>query len=205
VRVLESARQMIEEHGAVPTMSALARAVGISRQALYLHFPDRARLMLALVEHMDDDARFQAGVASVFDAADGAAAVRAWAALEAWRNPEIALGARALDSTRRTDPAASAAWADRTANRMRGAALVVERLRDEGRLDPTWTITEAAALLWELTSFRVWDDLVNDAGLTPARYIEVISAAALNAMGAPVAPPTRVPKRSKQANPARIG
>ena len=40
-RILDTAREIIEKQGTVPTMSALARAVGISRQALYLHFPDR--------------------------------------------------------------------------------------------------------------------------------------------------------------------
>ena len=42
----------------------------------------------------------------------------------------------------------------------------------------------------ELTSFHVWDDLVNDARIAPDRYVEIITAAALNALGAPVAPPT---------------
>ena len=50
-RILDAAREITEKHGAAPTMSALARAVGISRQALYLHFPDRAQLLLALVAH----------------------------------------------------------------------------------------------------------------------------------------------------------
>jgi AcrR family transcriptional regulator len=186
VRVLNLAREITETQGAAPTMSALARAAGISRQAVYLHFPDRAQLLLALVVHVDDNEQFQVGAAAVFQAADGAASIRAWANLEAWRNPKIAAAARALDGTRHTDPAASAAWADRTGNRMRAAIFIAERLRAEGRLDRTWTTTEAAALLWELTSFRVWDDLVNDAQLAPDRYIEIITAAALSALGAPV-------------------
>jgi AcrR family transcriptional regulator len=185
-RILGAAREITEQQGAVPTMSALARAVGISRQALYLHFPDRAALMLALVAHVDDDEQFQAGVTAVFAAADAAASIRAWAHLEARRNPKIAAAARALDGTRHADPAASAAWADRTGNRMRGAISIIERLRAQGRLDPAWTTTEAAALLWELTSFRVWDDLVNDAQLAPGRYVEIITATALNALGGPV-------------------
>jgi hypothetical protein len=60
--------------------------------------------------------------------------------------------------------------------------------RAEGRLDPAWTTTEAAALLWELASFHVWDDLVNDAQITPDRYVEIITAAALSALSAPGLP-----------------
>ncbi len=157
-------------------MSALARAVGISRQALYLHFPDRAQLLLALVAHVDDAEQLQVGRAAVQQASDAAGAIRAFAHMQAWRNPKIAAVARALDDTRNADPAASAAWADRMACRMRGAVSIIERLRAEGRLDPAWTPAEAAALLWELTSFRVWDDLVNDARIEPDRYVEITAA-----------------------------
>jgi AcrR family transcriptional regulator len=187
-RILDTAREITEQQGGVPTMSALARAVGISRQALYLHFPDRAQLMLALVAHIDEDEQFQAAVLSVLKAADASGSIRAWARVEAWRNPQIVAAARAVDGTRHTDPAAAAGWTDRTGNRMRGAIFIAERLRAEGRLDPTWTTTEAAALLWELTSFRVWDDLVNDAHIAPDRYVEIITAAALSTLSAPVTP-----------------
>ena len=189
-RILDTAREITEKQGAAPTMSALARAVGISRQALYLHFPDRARLLLALVERVDDQEQLQAGRAAVEQAADAAGAIRAFAGMQALRNPKIAAAARALDGTRHTDRAAAAAWADRTGNRMRGAIFITERLHAEGRLHPTWDATEAATLLWELTSFHVWDDLVNDARIAPDRYVEIITAGALSALGAPIAPPT---------------
>jgi hypothetical protein len=99
--------------------------------------------------------------------------------MQAWRNPKIAPLARALDQARHADQAASAAWRDRTGNRMRGAAAIITRLREEGRLHPSWTAGEAAALLWELTSFRIWDDLVNESGLAPDRYAEIVTTVAL--------------------------
>jgi AcrR family transcriptional regulator len=185
-RILGTARELTEKQGTAPTMSALARAVGISRQALYLHFPDRATLLLALVAHIDEKEQLQDGIAAVRQAPDAAGSIRAWAHMQAWHNPKIAALARDLDDSRHTDPAASAAWADRTGNRMRGAISIIERLRAEGRLDPTWTTTEAAALLWELTSFHVWDDLVNDAQIAPDRYIEIITTAALSTLGTPM-------------------
>jgi hypothetical protein len=66
------------------------------------------------------------------------------------------------------------------------ATSIIERLREEGRLDPSWTTAEAAALLWELNSFHVWDDLVNDARIAPDRYVEIITATALSALGASI-------------------
>jgi hypothetical protein len=53
----------------------------------------------------------------------------ATASVAAGRNPTIAAAARALDGTRRNDPAASAASADRTGHRMRGAIIIAERQR----------------------------------------------------------------------------
>jgi len=185
-RILSAARELIEQDGGAPNMSELARAVGISRQALYLHFPDRASLLLALAAHVDEHEDLQAGIAAVQAAPDAAGQIRAWTQMQAWRNPKIAPLARALDQARHTDQAASAAWRDRTGNRMRGAAAIITRLRQEGRLHPSWKTGEAATLLWELTSFRVWDDLVNESGLAPDRYAEIVTAAALAALASPL-------------------
>jgi hypothetical protein len=74
---------------------------------------------------------------------------------------------------------------------MRGAVAITTRLREEGRLHPSWDTKEAATLLWELTSFRVWDDLVNESGLKPDRYAEIITTAALAALASPVSDQAR--------------
>ena len=186
-RILGAARELIErDDGGAPNMSELARAVGVSRQALYLHFPDRASLLLALVERVDDDEELQAGIDRVEAAPDAPGQIRAWTQMQAWRNPRIASFARALDQARHTDPAVSKAWRDRTENRTRGAVAIVNRLREEGRLDSSWEPGEAAALLAELTSFRVWDDLVNESRLAPDRYVQIVTGAALAALSGPV-------------------
>lgn len=180
------ARELTEKQGAFPSMSALARAVGISRQALYLHFADRTELLLAYVAYHDDREQLAAGLATVRGAPDAAGRIRAWAHMQTWHNPRIATVARVLDATRRDDQAAAAAWDDRSADRLRDATAIVERLRAEGRLHPSWTDDEAAVLVRELTSFHVWDDLVNDARIAPDRYVEIITAAALSTLGAPI-------------------
>jgi AcrR family transcriptional regulator len=186
-RILDTARGLVEARpDAVPSMSEVARATGISRQALYLHFPDRSALLLALVEHVDDRESLEAGIAAVEAAADGPAQARAWVAMQARRNPSIASLARALDQSRHTDDPATAAWRDRTDNRRRGATAIVQRLRREGRVHRSWTTAEAATLVWEFVSFRVWDDLVNEAGLTPERYVEIVTTAVLATLAAPV-------------------
>lgn len=186
-RILDAARELIEAAGGgLPSMSELARVVGVSRQALYLHFPDRATLLLALVAHVDERENLHAAVTAVEGVPGAAGQIRAWARMQSWRNPRIAPFARALDQARHSDQAVAAAWRDRTDNRMRGAVAIITRLRAEGGLHPSWQTQEASALLWELTSFRVWDDLVNESGLSPDRYAEIVTAAALAALAGPV-------------------
>ena len=191
-RILDNALGLIESTpDAVPSMSAIARATGISRQALYLHFPERSSLLLALVEHVDEREDLQAEVAKVLGAPDGPAQVRAWAEMQARRNPRIAPLARALDQSRHADDPAATAWRDRTRNRLGAATGIVQRLRGDGHVQRSWTNDEAAALMWELLSFRVWDDLVGEAGLPPDRYVEIVTAAVLAALAAPVRRGTR--------------
>jgi AcrR family transcriptional regulator len=194
-RILEEARGLVETSAEEPlNMSAIASRVGISRQALYLHFPDRAALLLALVEYTDDQESLAAGLTKVNRAPTGAEALRAFLEMQASRNPKIAPLARALHTARHRDPASAAAWRDRMAERLRGTTAIAVRLREERCLHPSWSIPEAAILLRELTSFRLWDDLVNDAGVKPDRYVELMLHTALRALQAP-APGSRSPNR----------
>lgn len=194
VRILDTAVGLVEAQPAtVPSMSEVARATGISRQALYLHFPDRSALLLALVEHVDARENLAGEIAVVQAAATGAAEVRAWIEMQARRNPRIAVLARALDQSRHEDDSTTVAWRDRTANRMRAATAIVQRLRREGGVHRSWITGEAATILWELASFRVWDDLVNEAGIAPERYVEMTTAAALATLAAPVRRAPRAP------------
>ena len=69
---------------------------------------------------------------------------------------------------------------------MRGARAIEAQLRSEGRVHDDWSPAEAAAILWELMSFRVWDDLVTDAGLEPARYADIVTSTVLAALASPL-------------------
>ena len=46
-RILEATRKLLESGDKNVRMSDIAKAVGISRQALYLHYPNRADLLIA--------------------------------------------------------------------------------------------------------------------------------------------------------------
>ena len=54
-RILDVALALImKRKGADVSMATIARAARVSRQAMYLHFADRADLILALVRHADE-------------------------------------------------------------------------------------------------------------------------------------------------------
>ena len=52
-RILDVTQQLIAARGSNLTLSEVADAAAVSRQALYLHFGDRTGLLVALVNHMD--------------------------------------------------------------------------------------------------------------------------------------------------------
>jgi AcrR family transcriptional regulator len=52
-RILDTTWKLLEARDKNTRMSDIAKAVGISRQALYLHFPTRAALLIATTRHVD--------------------------------------------------------------------------------------------------------------------------------------------------------
>jgi len=174
-RIVDVALQLLEKRGGADvTMGEIARAAGLSRQAVYLHFADRADLLLAVVRYSDEKRGLEAEIAKIVEAPDGLAALREVASLEARTNPSIWAVARALDAVRRVDPAAERSWQDRLEHRLQGCRAIVDRLRREGLLRPGLAAAAAADLLWTVTSLRTWEDLVLQRAWTAEQYEERI-------------------------------
>jgi len=175
-RILNAALALIKQRGdANVTMADIAKATKISRQAVYLHFTDRADLMVALVRYADEKRGLATEIQKIADAPNGAAALREMAALQARMNPTIWAAARAVDAVRRTDPAAERSWQDRLQHRLDGARQVIARLQTDGNLRPGLDSKSAADLLWTITSLRTWEDLVLQRGWTAVQYKELIT------------------------------
>ena len=179
-RILESALRVVSERGeAAVSMAEIAEAAAVSRQAVYLHFADRAALMIALAQYADERRGLEDEVHKIREAPTALAAVREMVALQARMNPSIWAVARAFDAIRRNDEAAERAWQDRLAYRLEGCREIVGRIKNEGKLRPCLDASDAADLLWSITSLRVWEDLVLLRGWSARQYQKRITALAL--------------------------
>jgi AcrR family transcriptional regulator len=178
-RILDAAWTLLEEKaGSGVRMSDIARQAGISRQAVYLHFPTRAELLVAVTRHIDrvkdTDKRLEASR----NAAGGIERLDAF--IDAWGNyiPEIHGVARALIAMKDTDEAAAAAWDDRMQAVRHGCEAAVQALDEDGLLRPENSLRQSIDILWTLLSVANWEQLTGACGWTQAQYIDAMKSLA---------------------------
>lgn len=176
-RILRAARELLDQTpGADVSMGQVAKRAGVSRQALYLHFADRASLFLAVSRAADSQARTAERQRRIDEAPTARAALREAIAVQALIKGQLRGVATTMDALRRTDPAADAAWKEREHARLHRCEQVAKRLLVEGELSPSFDAETAARLLWATTSQRVWEDLVVDQGWSTGQYREHLTA-----------------------------
>ncbi len=175
-RIINSALKLIEQDRKGPvSMVAIAKAAGLSRQALYLTFADKADLYLALVRRVDELRGAAAENEKIRAVQDGEGALNALIESQARLLPALQSIANAMDVLRRHDPDADKAWQDRLDARMALCEPIAQKLFDEGRLRSGLSLRKAADMIWILSSFRTWDDLVNGRGWSAEDYVEHIT------------------------------
>lgn len=159
-RILNAALALVRSGIAGVSMVQIAKAAGVSRQALYLHFSDRADLYVAMVRHVDAQRGLTAALERIEQAPTGKAALSEAVAMQAKMNPDLYPVAATLDAWRRQDSALQRAWDDRLESRLDAARAIAGRLKQEGALRPELDADSAADLIWTLLSLRIWEDLV---------------------------------------------
>jgi AcrR family transcriptional regulator len=182
-RIFDAARQLIVVRGeAVTTMAEIAKKAKISRQALYLHFADRAALLDALVDHVDERRDLAGEIQKILDAPCGRDAIHRLVHLQATHNAGIWPVALAFEAIRRTDPAAQRSWQQRQTKRISTCRAIVDRLRHEGDLRAELSVAVATDLLYVMTSLRTWEDLVLGRGWTADIYEERVTGLLIEAL-----------------------
>jgi len=189
-RILRSAWKLLEADGGQGVrMADIAKEAGISRQAVYLHFPKRSELLIATTRFIDETLDIDTRLAASRGAASGTARLDAF--IQAWGNyiPEIHGIAKALLAMKDTDAAADAAWSDRMQAVRQGCEAAVQALKADGALAPEYAPKQATDILWTLLSVRNWEQLTQECGWSQKRYIETTQMVArrvlLDGAGAP--------------------
>ncbi len=171
-RILDTAWALTRERGVhTVTVADIAAASGVSRQLVYHHFDSRAGLLVAMARHHDAAVGFRRRVA---DARSLPPVEALEALLRLWCDyiPDILPVARALEAAVITGDEGGAAWRDRMADIDAAFRLAVERVADEGRLAPGWTVATAADWISARNHISTWQHLVVEAGWSPSDYVE---------------------------------
>lgn len=174
---------MLEEGGGSGVrMSDIAKMAKVSRQAVYLHFPGRAELLVATTRYLDEVHDIQSKLTASRQAPTGALRLAAWT--DFWGNyiPIIYGTAKALLEMRETDEAAKLAWAGRMDAMREGCAAAIAAIKADGVLAPVYTEKEAVDLLWTLLSVRTWEHLRLDCGWPQDAYMTHIKRIAANSL-----------------------
>jgi AcrR family transcriptional regulator len=171
-QILEAARGMFEEHGYYGAgLGAVAKEAGVSRQAIYLHFPSKAELLTDLHLHI-----FATDVLPVverhpitaemtaLDALDTMIAVDVEVVSKVWRIHE------ALTTARRQHPEVEETLRPREDDRYGELLDRARRLKKEGDLPPGMRPGALADMLWGLVSVGTYTSLVNERGWSLDRY-----------------------------------
>ena len=152
-------------------MQDIARAAGISRQAVYFHFKSRAELLIATTHYVDEIRDVDERIRCWEAATTGVEQLEAW--VEMWGNyiPEIYGVGKALLAVRETDEAADLAWRDRMGAVRSKCLDTVMALERDGMLAPGLTRDEAVDLLSTLLSVRSWEHLTQECGWSNGQYV----------------------------------
>ncbi len=172
-RILEKTWHLMEKRrGQGVKISDIARAAGVSRQAVYLHFGSRAELLVATVRYVDEVKNINERLKDTSTTANALQVLENY--VEFWGNyiPEIYGLAKALLAVRDTDKGAAAAWDDRMEVLHKGWRSVIECLMREEILSPEWEPDQAADAAWAITSVTVWENLTVERGWSTNEYID---------------------------------
>ena len=184
-RILEATWKLLNGADEPTRMSDVAREAGVSRQAVYLHFPSRADLLVATTRYIDEVEDVGGQMGAVFTHGTGRDQLEAF--VQTWGNyiPIVHGGAKRLLAIKDTDSDAEAAWQDRMTGLYNVCSSVIDALAGDGQLAEGLTSTEATDLMWSIVSVRQWENLTIDRGMTHERYLELTHLTLLRTLVAP--------------------
>ncbi|MEZ4462425.1 MAG: TetR family transcriptional regulator [bacterium] len=158
------------------SLSDVAKAAGVSRQAVYLHFGSRAGLLLALAQFVEDKLDIDGKLDATIEASSPLSRARRFISLTtrfAGETHEVAL---VLERERDRDPEVAAAFEERTQRRLALLQDIFFHLELDGMLSPLWTVDQAADAIWAFGSPTVYELLVVARKWPPAEFERYVLA-----------------------------
>jgi AcrR family transcriptional regulator len=180
LRILDASVRMLEEHGGLGVrMSDIAKATGLSRQALYLHFSSRADLLEATTQHVDQALDLDRRLAPSRTAQNGQERMALY--IEFWGKyiPDIYAVSKALMVAQETDEAAAKAWKDRMEAMRDGCRAAIKALHADGDLKKEWSQKQATDVLWTMLLVPAWENLVMECGWSNQQYVKWMKTIAI--------------------------
>lgn len=188
-RILETTWALIAAEGAaVATLVRVAREAGVSRQAVYLFFGNRAGLLDQALRWHDETSGIRTDLrrAAIRRPTREAlvAVVDVWFAYL----PRIEPVARPMEAAAAAaDPDAACAWENRLEAIRSLHRAVLRRIAREGDLVPGWLPDDAADFAYALTHPGTWRRLVIESGWSHDRAVASISTALSTTLLTPAA------------------
>ncbi|MEH6404416.1 MAG: TetR/AcrR family transcriptional regulator [Sneathiella sp.] len=172
--ILDKAWDLVAQGGAGVSMADIAKAVGITRQSIYIHFRSRGGLLDALVKRADERENIIENLERAIETV--LPRERLDKCLTVWFEfvPLIHPVATDLIALRKHDPDAAFAWNDRMKDLHGLFRQLTDSLARDEQLSSLWSAEEAADYLWVSVSVQSWDLLVGDRGWSHARASAII-------------------------------
>jgi len=171
-RILEATCKLLEKSsGKGVRMSDIAKAAGVSRQAVYLHFESRDDLMIATRAYVDEMKGLQERLKVLQSATQGTALLEA--IVDVWGNyiADIYVIDKAMMNTLDTDEAKAAVWNDCMSGLKDMCRGAIDMLEHEKRLASGWANKEAAEMFMMTLSIQNWEHLTLEYGWSTAQYV----------------------------------
>lgn len=171
--ILEAAwSRAIEGESLDLPLADIARAVGVSRQTLYLAFGSRTGLLVAMLDEKDARSPELQRMIAIRES-DTLAPEHLWIYLDLWLDylPQIFPVATKLESQSASDAEIARAYSTRLHDRLR---LTLRRLMQSpeqaGLLHPNISAEDAGDMAWSLVHPATWRLLVIEAGWSPEAF-----------------------------------
>lgn len=163
---------MAKKQGRGVRLQDIAKAAGVSRQAIYMYFGSRAGLLVETARFVDESLGLSDRIVPILGAQTAEDMIDELVLFWANYIPDIYGMAKALMRSLGDDSDAAMAWNDRMSEFYLKCTFVTQKIVKEDKLAEGWTEKEVADFMWTILAVSNWEHLTTERGWTHDQYIE---------------------------------